>query len=171
MTQKRIKKAPPKPRRDWRPTFLAALAKTGNVSRACRAARVSRQSAYASRGDPAFAAAWDDALEEAADLLEAEAWRRAKDGVLRPVFQAGKKVGTVREFSDGLLTFLLKGLRPHKFRERSTAEHVKVDLSAMTDAQLDALIAGEPVARVLAMAPARLECSQGADGKSVPIPE
>jgi hypothetical protein len=157
MTEKRTKKAPPKLRRDWRPTFLTTLAKMGNVSRACKAAHISRQTAYASRVDTAFSAAWDDGLEEAADQLEAEAWRRAKDGVLKPIFQGGKQVGTVRDYSDGLLTFLLKGLRPHKFRERSTAEPVKVDLDAMTDAQLDALSAGTPLTQVLAMVRAGVE--------------
>ncbi len=39
-------------------------------------------------------------------------------GVLRPVFQGGKHVGDIREYSDTLLQFLLKGERPEKFRER-----------------------------------------------------
>ncbi|MBX6773030.1 MAG: hypothetical protein IRY83_14975 [Chloroflexi bacterium] len=52
------------------------------------------------------------------DALEAEAWRRAVDGVERPVYQNGQRVGAVREYSDTLLIFLLKGGRPQKYRER-----------------------------------------------------
>jgi hypothetical protein len=48
--------------------------------------------------------------------LEDEAVRRAYEGVERPVFQGGKQVGVVREYSDTLLIFLLKALRPEKYR-------------------------------------------------------
>src|SRR5262249_51821069 len=64
--------------------FLASLKETGNVRRACQAAQVSRRAAYYARErHPDFAAAWDEALEEAADRLEAEARRRAVDGLVR----------------------------------------------------------------------------------------
>jgi hypothetical protein len=43
--------------------------------------------------------------------------RRAYEGVERPVTVAGKRE-LVREYSDTLLIFLLKGLRPAKYRER-----------------------------------------------------
>jgi hypothetical protein len=58
-----------------------------------------------------------------ADALEDEANRRAREGVERPVYQGGKFVGAIREFSDTLLIFLLKGLKPEKFRENSHIEH------------------------------------------------
>jgi hypothetical protein len=46
--------------------FLEALTASSNVQRACLAVRMSRQSAYRLRTrDPAFAAAWDDALRAA----------------------------------------------------------------------------------------------------------
>jgi hypothetical protein len=53
-----------------------------------------------------------------ADQLEQEARRRAHDGVRKPVYQGGKRVGYIQEYSDTLLIFLLKGLRPEKYRER-----------------------------------------------------
>ena len=59
----------------------------------------------------------DHAREEAADTLEAEARRRAIEGVEEPVFHKGERVGTVRKHSDLLLIFLLKGARPQKFRD------------------------------------------------------
>ena len=119
----------------WRAKFLAELAKTSNVSAACKAAGVSRSTAYEARdGDEAFASSWDDAIDEATDALEAEARRRAIEGVDRPVFYQGGECGHVREFSDALLMFLLKAHRPKKFRENVQVEHqlpgvVKVHLA------------------------------------------
>lgn len=99
--------------------LLAALARTGNVSEAARAARVDRNCYYDWRKeDKVFKAAAEAALEEAADRLEAEARRRAEAGVPEPVFYRGRKVATIRRYSDTLLIFLLKGVRPEKFRER-----------------------------------------------------
>jgi hypothetical protein len=105
-------------RTDWHEPFLAALAKIGNVRGACHATGVPRRTAYAHRTDcEAFARAWDEAVDEAVDILEAEAWRRAVEGTGRPVFYQGKQVGAIREYSDALLMFLLKAARPEKYRE------------------------------------------------------
>ncbi|MGC2522851.1 MAG: hypothetical protein WA417_09475 [Stellaceae bacterium] len=65
-----------------RQRFLEALAETGNVTLAARAAAVSRTSIYAHRhADDDFERAWLEAEQVAADRLEAEAWRRGVDGV------------------------------------------------------------------------------------------
>lgn len=98
-------------------------------------AKVSTPTAYAHRSDdPEFKARWDDAVEQAIQVLEQEAHRRAAIGVRRPVFQSGKLVGTVTEYSDTLLIFLLKANRPHKYRDNHrveistpAGESVKVD--------------------------------------------
>jgi hypothetical protein len=88
-----------------RTTFVAVLVETCNVTEACRAAGIGRQSAYDWRGDdPAFAQAWDDALEAAADMLEQVAFERAKSGQ-----------------SDRMLEILLKAHRP-KYREKQQVE-------------------------------------------------
>ena len=63
-------------------------------------------------------AAFEAVQDQAAQALEDEAVRRAYEGAERPVYQGGKKVGVVQEYSDTLLIFLLKGLRPAKYRER-----------------------------------------------------
>ena len=108
------------PRRRWKPLFLEALANSGNVRVACNAAGIERSTAYRARTkDEAFKKKWDVAIDDAADLLEAEAYRRAIQGVDRPVFYRGIQVGTVRAYSDPLLIFLLKGARPYKYREAS----------------------------------------------------
>jgi hypothetical protein len=110
--------------------FLEALAETGNVT-AAAAAGISRGGAYDHRQiDEAFAAAWAEAEQVAADKLEAEAWRRAVDGVSEPVISMGKLVRdendqpvTIRRYSDNLLALLLRAHRPEKFRERAPHEH------------------------------------------------
>jgi len=85
---------------EWRPLFLAALRNSGNIRAACQAAGIDRPKAYNHRDkDPAFAAAWQEALEDAVDVLEAVARQRAL------------------EMSDTLLIFLLKSHRPEKYRE------------------------------------------------------
>lgn len=121
-----------------RAAFLSELAERGNVTDAARAAGIPRRSAYEWRGaDPDFAAAWDAALDEAADTMEREAWRRAIEGVEKPVFGSlgGKsgsgEIGRVQEYSDTLLIFLLKGARPEKYRERIDARHSGPDGDAI----------------------------------------
>lgn len=107
---------------EWAPVFIDALRETGNVTAAARAAGIDRSTAYRYRNKdtaPAreFAAAWDDALEEAIDSLEAEAWRRARDGVDHPVIYEGEITDTYKKYSDTLLIFLLKANRPQKYRD------------------------------------------------------
>lgn len=108
----------------WQKAFLAALAETGIVLHAAAAAGIQRNTAYNRRlNDPDFAAAWDEAIEDAADRLEQEARRRAYEGTDEPVFYRGEQCGAIRRYSDRLLEFLLKGMRPHKFRENHSLEH------------------------------------------------
>lgn len=103
--------------------FLKELARMANVSAAARKAKVPRSTAYDwYAADEAFAKAWDEAVDIAIDSLEQEAWRRARDGTLKPVFQKGMKVGQVREYSDQLMVTLLKAHKPEKYRERSSTE-------------------------------------------------
>lgn len=102
-----------------RERFLEVLRERANVSEAAASAKIARTTAYAWRqSDPEFASAWDNALEAAADALEAEAWRRAVSGIERPIIWKGEVTGTVREYSDRLLECLLRAHRPEKYRER-----------------------------------------------------
>lgn len=98
--------------------FLEKLKETGNVTLSARLIGLGRSRAYDYRAeDKEFAALWEEAEAEAADLLEEEARRRAVAGVENPVFHKGEIVGHVTSYSDLLLIFLLKGLRPEKFRD------------------------------------------------------
>lgn len=159
-------KAAPKKRPRWERAFLAALRDTGNVRASCEAAQVDSAVVYRFRQDDAdFAAAWATALDEAADLLELEARRRAYEGVRRLRFDRGRPImvplldaegqpvldstGNVQmvpyvehEYSDTLLIFLLKGARPEKFRERTQVTNITVtaeQLAAMSEDELDDL--------------------------------
>lgn len=128
------------PKKDWRPAFLGALADGASITRAAEVAKVGRRTAFDHRHqDEDFALAWHEAAEAGADKLEDEARRRAAEGVLKPVYQGGKLVGEIREYSDTLLIFLLKGKRPEVFRENVKVEHsgrIAHDLEGMDDDQL-----------------------------------
>lgn len=110
-------------KRDWAPKFLEAFAETGNVKEACATVGVGRSTVYERRiKDETFAVQWDEAEQTSHDTLEREAFRRAAEGTDKPVYQGGKLVGTVREYSDTLLIFLLKARRPEKYRDNHRFE-------------------------------------------------
>ncbi|KXV20639.1 hypothetical protein [Gluconobacter japonicus] len=120
-----------RPKRDAREVFLGHLRKTSNISESARVAVIDRKTAYKWReAEPDFAAAWDDAIDEATDALEAEARRRALDGHEEYVISMGQIVRDPetgkplmqRKFSDSLTTLLLKAHRPEKYRERHDVE-------------------------------------------------
>ena len=74
--------------------FLDRLRQSGNVRLACQAAGIPRRTAYNWRGKwSTFSAEWDEALDDALDILEGKAWERAA------------------QHSDRLLMFLLKAHR------------------------------------------------------------
>lgn len=112
-----------------RDLFLVELAARGNVSAAAAAGGMSRDWYYDQRKtDEAFAAAWESALETAIDAMELEARRRAVEGVERPIVGRVAKdqdgiITYVTEYSDTLMTLLLKAHRPDKYRERTDVQH------------------------------------------------
>jgi transposase-like protein len=111
--------------------FLETLANVGNVTLAAKEAGISRVTLYARRKqEERFALAWDDAEKQAADVLEAEARRRACVGVLEPVHYQGQRVDEVRRYSDTLLIFLMKGCNPAKYGDR-----VKVGVGGLADGE------------------------------------
>ena len=121
------------PRKDWRPAFIELLRATGNVTLAAQHVGRSRNQVHDVRQrSKRFAAQWDDALEEATDLLEAEALRRAVTGIDKPMFFKGEVVGSTKKYSGRLLMFLLEAYKPEKFRngdevEKTGANDVGVD--------------------------------------------
>lgn len=100
-------------------TFLAAYRQTASITKAAAAAKVERSMHYRWLANEAYKAAFALAQEEAAQLLEDEAVRRATEGTLEPVFYQGLKVGAVRRYSDGLMQFLLRGFKPQKYSAKA----------------------------------------------------
>ena len=89
----------------WQQRFLRSLRMTPNVTTACAAAGVSRQSAYRTRADdPAFAEKWQSALDKSIDELEARAFKLALEG------------------DPNLIQFMLRSHRPATYRETSRHE-------------------------------------------------
>ena len=99
---------------------LDAIETCGNITASCKKTKVNRKTLYEwEKTIPEFKSALDAARKIGAQGLEDEAIRRAYSGTLKPVFHQGVKVATVREFSDTLLIFLLKGSQPEKFKDRT----------------------------------------------------
>jgi len=113
----------------WEDRFFAAYRQCGNVRAATQAAGVTRDAAFKRRReDPKFAARWETAHEEAVDLLEAVAWKRA----------------TVEQ-SDRMLELLLKANRPDKYAERLILlRRIADEVKSSDDADLLSLLGYEP---------------------------
>lgn len=139
-----------------RAKFLSALGDTGNITLAAGLSGLERSTLYDWRAEDAeFAAAWNEALEIATDALEAEARRRAMQGVAEPLVSQGRiikddegKPMFVQRYSDSLMQLLLRAHRPEKFRERTETKHVGPDGGAV---QIEA-VRERIVGRVLRLA-------------------
>lgn len=108
---------------ELREKFLEVLRQTGNVGVAAEVVNVYRTTPYQwKRKDPAFDKKWQEAMDAAADLAEAEVRRRAVEGFDEPVFYQGKVVGYVRKYSDRMLELYIKALKPEKYREKNNPE-------------------------------------------------
>jgi hypothetical protein len=135
--------------------FALALAECGNRRQAAAVAGVDRTTPYSPpwREDRVLQVALEQALEMAADRLEAEAFRRAVEGVERRVgWYRGKAGGVTREYSDVLAIFLLKGLRPHRYKDRVEMRGAlaNLDLNQLPDVAIERIARGEHVLSVLA---------------------
>ncbi len=110
---------------DQKELVVTMLGHLPNISAVARLVGLSPITVYREKKkDPEFAANVDEVMEVGYDGLEEEAIRRAKDGILKPVFFQGEECGTIREYSDSLLKELLRAYRPKKFNPGT-----KVDLN------------------------------------------
>lgn len=130
--------------------FIRWLEEYASVSRAAKKAKVPRSNIYEwLKVDPEFKTKFDEACELAIAALEDEAVRRAHEGTMKPIYQQGKKVGSVREYSDTLLIVLLKARAPQKYKDRFAGELTGKDgapLSMMPAPQIKVYNVGPPLA-------------------------
>ena len=106
--------------------FLAAIEHGLDIHRACRVSGVGYVVQWKERKrNPEFAKRFDEAydLGRAAvlSIMEAEADRRGIKGTTKPVYQGGRRVGSVQEYSDSLLMFRMKKLDP-SYRDKTAPE-------------------------------------------------
>lgn len=115
--------------------FCATYAETGNIRRSSEAAGVDYRQYYQwVKRHPDFVEMFSDAQQAAADMLEDEAVRRAREGVRRPVMYRGKQIELYNpvsrkkeplweiEYSDVLIMFLLRGFRPQKYAPKANQD-------------------------------------------------
>jgi len=103
--------------------FLAAFSRCGSLSRAAKRAKVDRRTHYNwLKDDPWYVQAFKQAVIEAGDSLQDRLTEMAFDGNVTAAI------------------FLLKGLKPERFRERTENVNLnKLDLNQMSDAMLEKL--------------------------------
>lgn len=103
-------RTPAQRKKEMQGAFLEAFPEIGTITHAARAAGIGRRTHYDwLDADPEYAERFRAVQEESTDVLEQVAIQRAKDG------------------SDTLLIFLLKGRKPHMYRERYNVEHTGKD--------------------------------------------
>src|ERR1700735_2042298 len=101
--------------------FLSAFSRCGSISKAAKRAQIDRRTHYDwLHDDPAYMGAFAQAKIEAGDALE--------DRMMEMAFEGNVTAGI----------FLLKGLKPEKFKDRVEQTQVlDADISKWTDRQLD----------------------------------
>ncbi len=96
--------------------FFRILATSGSVSLAAERTGLNRSTLYLHRAaNPAFAKRWAEALGLGVAKVRDEVFRRALDGVEKPVFHAGLQVGEVKHYDNRLLWALLRSHEPETY--------------------------------------------------------
>lgn len=123
--------------------WLAAYEASFDPAYACAVAGITRWSLSSWSGHPAWKQLRAHADDVIAARVQGEVWRRAVDGVEKPVWFRGQKVGSETVYSDQLLIRLAERVAPSTWRPDRTD-------SAPTDdrqtAKLVAKVLGDAVA-------------------------
>lgn len=97
--------------------FLELLSEGLTVGESCVRAGIVRATIYRKRHeDYVFAQLWDQSLDIAGDRLEEEADRRGFTGWEEVVQHKGGATSTRRRYSDRMLMFRLRALKPGRYR-------------------------------------------------------
>ena len=120
--------------------FLETYAEHANVMLAAKAAGVHRTTVYKwLEHDEAFSLAYNQAKEDARDVVRAEIKRRGVDGWDENVYQNGVFAGKVHKYSDVLLIFHAKALMP-EYRDKQQIEHSgSIDINGAKEQLLEKL--------------------------------
>ena len=103
-------------------TFLESVRRTGLVAKSAKAAGTnSRRIRTECELDKEFSHEFQEALVEYAESVQEELHRRAIDGVEETVYFQGIPCGTKINYSDSLLTTLVKAKSP-EFREKLSVD-------------------------------------------------
>jgi hypothetical protein len=137
------------PRSPRKRAFLAAyLATAGNITRAAQAAGIDRFRHYEwLEHDKKYKAAFTKVNEQAGDVLEDEARRRAFEGTTKGIYFQGQLASIEVEYSDALLIRLLQAKRPEyrlsTHQIKGTGQDGAIKLSVVPDAIIDRLTESE----------------------------
>jgi hypothetical protein len=98
---------------DWQETYIEELRASGMEATARARAHVGRATVErAMEEDVDFASTVLDAKERWADVLRKEAYRRAVEGIDKGVYYQGVLTATEKQYSDSLLSSMLKAHCP-----------------------------------------------------------
>ncbi len=130
---------------------LAALARQPNISAAGRAAGVNEATvrAWRDRDVAGFRARYEAAIEAGINALEAEAMRRAQDGVPRYVVSHGRivlgpdgKPLIQLEYSDALMLAMLRAHKPGTYRAGGVVATAEAAVDGAAAVRLRMIIPG-----------------------------
>lgn len=103
--------------------FFRVLEKTGTPTKAAKVAGVRRTAMEKLRKtNPDIEALWQTCMQHRAEIFEDEAIRRGVKGVMEPVYYMGAICGYKRVYSDSLLSKVLEGNMPEKYRSNHKIE-------------------------------------------------
>lgn len=118
--------------------FINRLAACGNIKKSAELANIPYAKILAMKKcDTKFRGRMEEALSDAAVILEDEARRRAIEGVEEPILYKGEITGSKIKYSDALLLALLKAHYPEKYAEKTMT--MNIDIGKMLDDALKRL--------------------------------
>lgn len=127
-------------KQDKKEPFLEQFKKYGTIVSAAKAVGISREVVYLwRREDHEFARSLDEINEEVTEKLEISAFQRAVEGIEKPIYYRGQRVGATREYSDALTMFLLKARNPQNYKDQCVHEE-KEKLQKFSDETAQQLV-------------------------------
>ena len=104
--------------------MLDAVSRIGNVTMAAKAAKIERKTHYRwLEADEEYRKAFDVALSQGIDAVEAKHHRLAVNGWMEPVVSAGKVLGSVRKYDMRAMQFILQHRRPEIYGAKVDLKH------------------------------------------------